>query len=373
MIILGIETSCDDTASALVEAKRGRFRVIRELRSSQIDLHKQYGGVVPEVAARAHAELIMPLIRDAIARSSKSDEAIQMGLLRRARNDIKPDVIAVTAGPGLITALMVGVQTAASLSYAWNIPLVAVNHIEGHIYGNWLDKDTEIKFPALALIVSGGHTELILMKDHGKYQLIGKTRDDAAGECFDKVGKLLGFDYPGGPKISECAEGGDKNAIPFPRPMIDSGDYDFSFAGLKTAALYWLRNNRHSEAQSAEESRMHEGRATGSDHDDWRRHFCASFEQAIVEVLVTKTIRAAKEFRPASVILGGGVAANKHLRATLAALVSTDYPEGALTLPPLFATVDNAPMIAVAGYFHARRKNFTPWNKITADPNWRIA
>lgn len=361
MKILGIETSCDDTAAALIEAKRGRFTVIRELRSSQIDLHKKYGGVVPEVAARAHAELIMPLIRDVIARSSKSDEAIQTGLLRRARNDSKPDVIAVTAGPGLITALMVGVQTATSLAYAWDVPLVAVNHIEGHIYGNWLEPKQKITFPALALIVSGGHTELILMRDHGKYKLIGKTRDDAAGEAFDKVGKLLGFDYPGGPKISQAAEDGDPNAIPFPRPMINSGDYDFSFAGLKTAALYWLRDHPVI-------ARRPSGRRSNPVAD-----FSASFEQAIVDVLVAKTIRAAKEYRPRSVLLGGGVAANRHLRAALAEAVSTNYPEASLTVPPLFATVDNAPMIAVAGYFHAKRKDFTPWKKITANPNWRIA
>ncbi|MEK7481481.1 MAG: tRNA (adenosine(37)-N6)-threonylcarbamoyltransferase complex transferase subunit TsaD [Patescibacteria group bacterium] len=332
MKILGIETSCDDTATALVEAKRGRFTVMRERRSSQIDLHKQYGGIVPEVAARAHAELVMPLVEEAL-------------------DGEQPDVIAVTAGPGLITALMVGVQTAATLSYAWNVPLVAVNHIEGHVYGNWLASKKNIAFPALALIVSGGHTELILMRDHGNYKLIGKTRDDAAGECFDKVGKLLGFEYPGGPKISEAAKGGNPAAIAFPRPMIHSDDYDFSFAGLKTAALYWLRE--HKRYSIADVS--------------------ASFEQAIVDVLVAKTIRAAKEYKPKSVMLGGGVAANTKLRAALAASVSTDYPEGALTLPPLFATVDNAPMIAVAGYFHAKRKDFTSWKKITADPNWRIA
>ncbi|MEK7532078.1 MAG: tRNA (adenosine(37)-N6)-threonylcarbamoyltransferase complex transferase subunit TsaD [Patescibacteria group bacterium] len=332
MKILGIETSCDDTATALIEAKRGRFTVIREFRSSQIDLHKKYGGVVPEVAARAHAELIMPLVSEALAGD-------------------RPDVIAVTAGPGLITALMVGVQTAASLSYAWDVPLVAVNHIEGHIYGNWLAEGAGIKFPALALVVSGGHTELILMRDHGTYKLIGKTRDDAAGEAFDKVGKLLGFEYPGGPKISQAAESGDPHAIPFPRPMINSKDFDFSFAGLKTAALYWLRD--HKKYSPAD--------------------FSASFEQAIVDVLVAKTIRAAKEYRPRSVLLGGGVAANRHLRAALAEAVSTDYPEAFLTMPPLFATVDNAPMIAVAGYFNARRKNFTSWKKITANPNWRIA
>ena len=363
MKILGIETSCDDTAAALIEAKRGRFTVIREFRSSQIDLHKKYGGVVPEVAARAHAELIMPLVSEALAGD-------------------RPDVIAVTAGPGLITALMVGVQTAASLSYAWDVPLVAVNHIEGHIYGNWLAEGAKIKFPALALIVSGGHTELILMRDHGKYKLIGKTRDDAAGEAFDKVGKLLGFEYPGGPKISEAAEHGDPHVIPFPRPMINSPDFDFSFAGLKTAALYWVRDNpvilerTNPASEAIESSKFLDPIApplAGLQDDDWRRHFCASFEQAIVDVLVAKTIRAAKEYRPKSVLLGGGVAANRHLRTALAEAVSTHYPEVFLTMPPLFATVDNAPMIAVAGYFHAKRKDFTSWKKITANPNWRIA
>ncbi|MBI4098750.1 MAG: tRNA (adenosine(37)-N6)-threonylcarbamoyltransferase complex transferase subunit TsaD [Candidatus Magasanikbacteria bacterium] len=353
MKILGIETSCDDTAAALIEARspvnstgRGAhsFRIIAERRSSQIDIHKQYGGVVPELAARAHAELIMPLIEDVL-------QPLTPTLSPKGRGSIKPDVIAVTAGPGLITALMVGVQTAATLSYAMDVPLVAINHIEGHIYGNWLAPKQKIVFPALALIVSGGHTELILMKDHGKYRLIGKTRDDAAGECFDKVGKLLGFDYPGGPKISEHAVGGDQSAIPFPRPMLTSKDYDFSFAGLKTAALYWLRE--HKKYSTAD--------------------FCASFEQAIVDVLVTKTLRAVKEYHPKTVLLGGGVAANMRLRTALTKAVSTSYPKVALTLPPLFATVDNALMIAVAGYFHAKRKDFTSWKKISANPNWRIA
>lgn len=340
MKILGIETSCDDTASALIEARSpGSFRIIAERRSSQIDLHKQYGGVVPEIAARAHAELIMPLIQDVLGRGNVHFQ--------------KPDVIAVTAGPGLITALMVGVQTAAALSYAWDVPLVAVNHIEGHIYGNWLAPKSKIKFPALALIVSGGHTELILMRDHGTYELIGKTRDDAAGECFDKVGKLLGFDYPGGPKISEEAARGNAAVIPFPRPMLTSKDYDFSFAGLKTAALYWLQKHPVKKTNRAD--------------------VCASFQQAIVDVLVAKTLRAVKEYRPKTVLLGGGVAANSRLRAALTQAVSTAYPKVALTLPPLFATVDNALMIAVAGYFHAKRKDFTSWKKITADPNWRIA
>ncbi|OGL88745.1 tRNA (adenosine(37)-N6)-threonylcarbamoyltransferase complex transferase subunit TsaD [Candidatus Uhrbacteria bacterium RIFCSPLOWO2_02_FULL_51_9] len=364
MKILGIETSCDDTAAALIEARSpGYFRIIAERRSSQIDIHKQYGGVVPELAARAHAELVMPLITEVLAGK-------------------KPDVIAVTAGPGLITALMVGVQTAASLSYAWDVPLVAVNHIEGHIYGNWLAPKQKIVFPALALIVSGGHTELILMRDHGHYKLIGKTRDDAAGECFDKVGKLLGFEYPGGPKIAQEAAAGNAATISFPRPMINSPDFDFSFAGLKTAALYWLREY----AQTVISSERSESRNLIGEIPRLRpdyvgtplgmtltRHFCASFEQAIVDVLVAKTLRAVKEYQPKTVLLGGGVAANTRLRTTLTKTVSTVYPKVALTLPPLFATVDNALMIAVAGYFHAKRTDFTSWKKISAQPNWRIA
>jgi N6-L-threonylcarbamoyladenine synthase len=338
----------------LVEAKNGDFEVLKEERSSQIDLHKPYGGIVPEVAARAHAELIMPLVEKTLEGE-------------------RPDVIAVTAGPGLITALQVGVNTAAALSYGWDVPLVAVNHIEGHLYSNWLGiiESAEL-FPKLCLIVSGGHTELILMKDHGEYELVGKTRDDAAGEVFDKVGKLLGFEYPGGPKIAEAAKTGKADAIPFPRPMTDSRDYDFSFAGLKTAALYWLRDHKLQAIKTDPYQNFPPGIFGTSSDGPTLSDFCASFQQAIVETLVKKTVRAAKEFKPKSVLLGGGVAANQALRQSLEHEITTRYPKIRLTLPPLSATVDNAAMIAVAGYFHAQRRDFTSWGSIHADPNWRI-
>ena len=330
MFILGIESSCDDTSVALVKVSgRGKnFVVLSGKTASQIEVHKKYGGVVPEIAGRQHAEKILPLIEAVLERQPK------------------PDVIAVTAGPGLITGLLVGVEAAKALSYLWNIPLVRVNHISGHAHS--VELENKIVFPALCLIVSGGHTELLLMKNHTDFELIGKTRDDAAGETFDKVGKLLGFDYPGGAKISQAAEGGDVNAIKFPRPMINEG-YEFSFAGLKTAALYWLRDN--DEALEL-------------------RHFSASFEQAIIDVLVTKTLRAAKAYKPKSIILAGGVSANKKLREQLKNKLKTNALE--LLAPNLKYAMDNAAMIAVAGYYKAIKKDFTPWQKIEADPNWTV-
>ncbi len=361
MIILGIESSCDDTSVALIEAftptaaplsppRAGgehHFRILSEITASQIDIHKKYGGVVPEIAGRKHAEKIVPFIEETL-------------------KNIVPDVIAVTAGPGLITGLVVGVETARTLSYVSNVLVVAVNHIDGHVHSVEAQNPksevrSQIEFPALCLIVSGGHTELLLSSEHNMYSLIGKTRDDAAGECFDKVGKLLGFEYPGGPKISKCAETGNPKAIDFPRPMLDSGNYDFSFAGLKTAALYWLRDN---ELKSQED-------------------FCASFEQAIVDVLVGKTMRAVEQYQPKTVVLAGGVAANKKLRETLQSKL-TNYPPASIAeafragnsttfiIPTIQYCMDNGAMIAIAGYYKAIRNEFTPWQKLNADPNWHV-
>lgn len=247
MYILGIESSCDDTSVALVSGTPDGFTIVAEKTKSQIDIHKLYGGVVPEIAGRYHAEAIVPLIEEVLA------------------GQPRPDTIAVTSGPGLITGLLIGVEAAKSLSYLTGIPLVSANHIAGHIHsvelGGALPTNPhnsgqyvasgQIQFPALALVVSGGHTELIMMKSQGEYHKIGRTRDDAAGECFDKAAKLLGLEYPGGPKISKLALSGRTDAIDFPRPMIDSGDYDFSFAGLKTSALYWLHDNEQLITASA--------------------------------------------------------------------------------------------------------------------------
>ncbi|OGH81780.1 MAG: tRNA (adenosine(37)-N6)-threonylcarbamoyltransferase complex transferase subunit TsaD [Candidatus Magasanikbacteria bacterium RIFCSPLOWO2_12_FULL_34_7] len=330
MHILGIESSCDDTSVALVEATENGFVVVSEKTSSQIEVHKKYGGVIPEIAGRMHAENIIPVVEEVM------------------KNQNKPDVVAVTSGPGLITGLLVGVETGKTLSNLWNIPLVSVNHIDGHIHSVELKAEkTTIEFPAICLVVSGGHTELLLMTNHNKFELLGKTRDDASGETFDKVAKLIGFEYPGGAKISKEAENGNPKAIDFPRPMIQTG-YEFSFAGLKTSALYWLRDNPKFNKQD----------------------FCASFETAIVDVLTTKTIRSIKEFNPKTVILAGGVSANKKLRETLGKTINKTNAK--LLIPEMKYTMDNAAMIAVAGYYKTIKNNYTDWKTIEADPNWKV-
>jgi len=377
MLILAIESSCDDTSVALVKATRGKFEILKELTASQIDIHKKYGGVVPEIAGRMHAEKIMPLIEEVLGEHSPP-----IPLLLR-EGGIKPDVICVTSGPGLITGLLVGVEAAKTLSYLWNVPLVGVNHIEGHIHSveiqnpkskilnnNQIQNSKQlpitnyqlpkIKFPALCLIASGGHTELILMKDHGKYKKLGATLDDAAGECFDKVAKLLGLEYPGGPKISLNAQTGNPQAIKFPRPMLKEDNLNFSFAGLKTSALYWLRDNAKKQVIS------YKLQVTSLDD------FCASFEQAIIDVLVGKTLKAAQKYQPKTIILGGGVAANKKLRETLAEQIAKLIPYSLFLTPSTKYCMDNAAMIAIAGYYHAKKKEFVKWNKIQADPNWEI-
>jgi N6-L-threonylcarbamoyladenine synthase len=331
MIILGIESSCDDTSVALVAKTDSGFRVLAEKTASQIDIHKIYGGVVPEIAGRYHAEAIFPLIETVMAGQSK------------------PNAIAVTAGPGLITGLLVGVEAAKALAYLWDIPLIGVNHIEGHIHS--VELDSPIRYPALALVVSGGHTELVLMREAGQYERIGKTRDDAAGECFDKTAKLLGLPYPGGPKISALAAGGNTAAIDFPRPMLREDNLDFSFAGLKTSVLYWLRD--HPEHNTAD--------------------VCASLEQAIVDVLIGKTLHAAAQFHPASILLVGGVSANKKLRKDLEDAVQKQFPKTAVRSPKPEYCMDNAAMIAVAGHHRAEREEFSDWRTLAADPQWEVA
>ncbi|HBW74077.1 MAG TPA: tRNA (adenosine(37)-N6)-threonylcarbamoyltransferase complex transferase subunit TsaD [Candidatus Magasanikbacteria bacterium] len=337
MNILGIETSCDETAAALLEVHGGRMHVLKNIVSSQISIHKKYGGVVPEVAARQHAENIIPIIKKTLRK-------------------IKPDVIAVTSGPGLATALLVGVEVARTLSYAWNIPLVRTNHIEGHLYANWLTAPSinAIKLPALVLIISGGHTELVLMKQHGVYQLLGKTLDDAAGECFDKVGKMMGLEYPAGPQIGALARSGARNAISLPRPMLEHKNYSFSFAGLKTAVLYHLQ--KHPLKTRRE-----------------RANLCASFEQAATDVLVGKTVHAAKEYKVRTVIMGGGVSANTYIRESMETALSREMPKTKFIKPALKYCTDNAAMIAAAGYFHAIKKDFTAWDKLVIDPTWELA
>ncbi len=348
MRILGIESSCDETAAALIEIKGGKVFAHSNVIASQAKLHAKYGGVVPEVAARKHVEAILPVIAEALG----TDIA---GL----KNKPKIDAIAVTAGPGLVTSLLVGAETARVLSYIWQVPLVAVNHLEGHVYSSLLPSVrimTKAHFPMLALIVSGGHTEIVYMKDHADYKIIGETRDDAAGEAFDKVAKMLGLAYPGGPEVSKQAsiyKGGD-SVLKFPRPMMTSGDFDFSFAGLKTAVLYAIQKMKPDEVKKR------------------TPEICAEFQNAAVEVLVTKTLAAAKKYKAKTILLGGGVAANMALRETLRATIATELPRVCYQLPSNEYIGDNAAMIAVAGYFKLIKKNFTPWQKLDVDANWTI-
>ncbi|MDP3771629.1 MAG: tRNA (adenosine(37)-N6)-threonylcarbamoyltransferase complex transferase subunit TsaD, partial [bacterium] len=334
--VLGIESSCDETAAAVVEIadsrkpiadSRGRFsfRVRSSVIASQVKIHAKYGGVVPEVAAREHVEKIMPVIERAMRNALPLSLPLPRGggekrregavLTRHASRPTPPpiDAIAVTSGPGLITALSVGAETARTLAYAWGKPLIAVNHIEGHVLSSLLSEtrgNPKLEFPALALIVSGGHTELLLMRGWGKYECVGATRDDAAGEAFDKVGKLLGLPYPGGPSVAKAAEHGDPCAFDFPRGMLHSGDLDFSFSGLKTAVKYLFEKSRFQIPDS-----------------QFVSNICASFQAAAVDVLVAKTIIAAQRYGVKTVLLGGGVAANMQLRQQLGDAVRDHLPD----------------------------------------------
>ncbi len=353
MVILGIETSCDETSAAVLEVQESRFMVRSNIVSSQIKIHEKYGGVVPEVAARKHVETILPILGKVLG--------------KRAKKNI--DAIAVAVGPGLVTSLLVGAEIGRVLSYVLNKPLIAVNHIEAHIYANWLSPICNVKcqtpnvktieFPVLCLVVSGGHTELVLMRDHGDYKIVGQTRDDAAGECFDKTAKILGLGYPGGPIISAEAEkfkiSNSKFQVELPRPMIDSSDFDFSFAGLKTAVLYGVRDLIKSyKMEEIQPPMAHE------------------IQEAIVDVLVAKTVKAAKKFNVKTVMLAGGVSANKHLRQQFVATTKKEMPNTKYQIPDTKYCTDNAAMIAAAGYFHAVKKDFTPWQKLKVNPNWEL-
>lgn len=324
MRILAIESSCDETAIAILEGNSNALKLKKNAVYSQIDIHKKYGGVVPEVAARKHVETIVPLI----------DSTLGSHKLRQI------DYVAVTSGPGLVTSLILGMATAKTLAFANDLPLVAVNHMEGHVYSNWLSnrelvKDSQKYFPALILVVSGGHTELVLMTDHGKYQLLGQTLDDAVGEAYDKVAKLLGLGYPGGPIVSQLAKQGDDKAYNFPRPMMDKPNYNFSFSGLKTAVLYTLEKKKEINKQASKD-------------------ICASFQTAVIEVLVKKTIKAARAYNVKSIMVAGGVSANSDLKTALnRESKKINLP---FFYPELKYTGDNAAMIATAAYYNILSK-----------------
>jgi N6-L-threonylcarbamoyladenine synthase len=307
--ILGIETSCDETAAAVVE---DGSRIISDVVSSQIDIHARYGGVVPEVASRQHLLTIIPVVSQAMTKVSWQEI----------------NGIAVTFGPGLAGSLLVGVNVAKAIALAKKLPITGVNHLEAHIYANWLDSSSSpgengrVKFPCLCLVVSGGHSDLVLMKGHGQFEKLGRTRDDAAGEAFDKAARILGLGYPGGPAIEQAARSGTP-CLPLPRAWLKES-HDFSFSGLKTALWHLVHKGGVSVANAA-----------------------ASFQLAIVDVLVAKTIEAAKQLKVEQILLSGGVAANK----TLAQHFLANSPVPVLIPPPHLCT-DNAAMVAACGYYH---------------------
>jgi len=317
-IILAIETSCDDTGIAIIEGEgkeKPEITILANELSSQIAIHKKYGGVVPHLAAREHEKNLPILLKRILKKSGIAIEKI--------------DLIAVTYGPGLSPALWRGINFARELSEKWQKPLLGIDHIEGHIAASFINGIS--KFPILALAVSGGHTQLVLMRNWLDFELLGETLDDAAGEAFDKVARMLNLPYPGGPEISKLSQEGNKEAFDFPRPMIYSKNYNFSFSGLKTAVLYKLKEI---------------GRINGKTKKD----IAASFQQAVVDVLIKKTIRAAKEYEAKTVVLAGGVAANAELREQLGKKIEEEVPGTAYNMPDKRFATDNAAMIGAAAY-----------------------
>jgi len=396
MIILTIDTSCDDTCIAILKIKNqkskigdARFDVLSNIVSSQVEVHQKYGGVYPFLAKREHQKNLVPVLKKALR------QGLRVSLSRTPHGKQKfekPNLIAVTVGPGLEPCLWVGVNFAKALAYSWNLPIIPVNHIEAHILANFLNTkykilnpvrgqrslaeaqrkqtsngvNTKYLLPAICLVVSGGHTQLILIKNIGIYKIIGETRDDAAGECFDKTARILGLGYPGGPSIAQQAAQlklkmkNEKLKISLPRPMINSKDYDFSFSGLKTAVLYDFKKRPASVKTTA-----------GKPRKEYIREMAKEIQQAIIDVLIKKTIKAAKDYRAKSIILGGGVAANKELRKQFNYKLRTiNYKLNFLVPPRKFCT-DNAVMIGIAGYFN-RGKASKNWKKIKVDANLRI-
>lgn len=335
-LILGIETSCDETAAAVVQ---DGCRVLSNVVASQVEMHAKYGGVFPEVASREHVLKIVPVLQEALDRANVTWRDLR--------------AVAVTHGPGLAGSLLVGVNAAKGVALGNQLPLLGINHLEGHVYANWLESSSQYVptsatgiFPLIALIVSGGHSEIILMRSHGDYVKLGHTIDDAAGEAFDKVARLLNLGYPGGPAIQKAAETGDPHAFKLPRARLDKS-YDFSFSGLKTAALHLVQRFDPASMPVAD--------------------IAASFQDAIVDVLVDKTRAAAEEFGAKQILLAGGVAANKHLREQMTA--RADRP---VLIPPPKLCVDNGAMIAAAAWWHYRAGEKSPWD-LDVVPNLKLA
>jgi N6-L-threonylcarbamoyladenine synthase len=337
MIILGIETSCDETASAVI--KNGK-KILSSVVASSSDIHKQTGGVVPENAAREQIRSILPVIESSLKKAFNSSAS--------SKNKPPIDYIAVTVGPGLIGSLLVGVETAKTLSIVWQKPLIAVNHLKGHIYANWLENDSPPKFPSLSLVVSGGHTDLVLMRSHTNILWVGGTRDDAAGEAFDKTARILSLPYPGGPEISKRAEkyieSNPKTRLElFPRPMIEKGNIEWSFSGLKTAVLNEVSSKKNLDID----------------------RYAAEVQEAIVDVLVDKSIKAIKMYKPKSFTLSGGVSANKRLREKFRSETKKEKLEFDFFVPSPTLCTDNAAYIASRAFYTKRK---VAWKKINANP-----
>ncbi len=405
MKILAIETSCDETAIAILEAQgdetSAQFTVLGDALLSQIDIHREYGGVFPALAKREHAKNLVPILEAALEEAELLHEDTQAipdetraeiaEILAREPglteaflefiSECEPapiDAIAVTSGPGLEPALWVGINFAKALARAWRKPIVAVNHMEGHImtalaseksdsHANSGGRTLEIQnveLPVLALLISGGHTELAVMKEWLAYELVGQTRDDAVGEAFDKVARMLDLPYPGGPEISKLAEsvradldlGFQGSALEFalPRPMIGDASCDFSFAGLKTAVLYLLKKNPDMNAEQ-------------------KKHIAREFEDSVAEVLWKKTSRALEETGAKMLVIGGGVSANKHIRRVFTQKIQSEHPDVTLRIPSVTLTTDNAIMIALAGFYRALRGDFSKADVISADGNRTLA
>jgi N6-L-threonylcarbamoyladenine synthase len=393
MKILAIETSCDETAISIIEVPQSgkTLTVLSNIVVSQIELHKPYGGVFPMLAKREHAKNLVPVLETALREAKlfspqRSDlrevqrlelceilerepELLEMFLpLISSIKTPKIDAIAFTRGPGLAPALWVGINFARALSVAWEKPLVPINHMEGHMLSSLLKQSTIIKpnFPILALLISGGHTEIILAKDLFKYKVVGTTRDDAVGEAFDKTARILGLPYPGGPEISIRAEKFRKQGIPtskfykLPRPMIHSDDFDFSFSGIKTAALYMVQKIPEMTEKI-------------------RNEICYEFEEAVTETLLSKTMRATEKYNPKMILLGGGVASNSHIQKTFKESFSKNFSEAQVFVPEQELSTDNALMIALAGYlrFTHDKKSILPAGdkkikNLKADGNWSL-